>query len=99
MDIRNSDMLKETINFVENIEFSDNIKTEIKEEEGLDQEVWIHQPFDVKPKIEPVEASETVQAQIKTEPEFFSNDETETLSNESIEIKDEFSWANERLCL
>ena len=93
MDIRNSDMLKETINFVENIEFSDNIKTEIKEEEGLDQEVWIPQPFDVKPKIEPLEASETAQVIIKTEPEFFSNDETETLSNESIEIKDEFSWA------
>ena len=93
MDIENSDLLKETINFVENIEFSDNIKTEIKEEEGLDQEFWKHQPFDVKPKIEQVEASETDQVQIKTEPEFFSNDETETLSNESIEIKDEFSWA------
>ena len=95
MDIENSDLLKETINFVENIEFSDKIqpKTEIKEEEGLDQDVWKYSTFDVKPKLEQIEASETGEAKIKTEPEeFFSNDETETLCNESIDIKDEFMW-------
>ena len=49
MDIENSDLLKETINFVENIEFSEfQPKIEIKEEEGLDQEVWKSSPFDVK---------------------------------------------------
>ena len=50
MDIRNSDLLKETINFVEKIEFSEFLpKTEIKEEEGFDQEVLKYSPFDVKP--------------------------------------------------
>ena len=96
MDIENSDLLKETIDFVENIEFSDKIqpKTEIKEEEGLDQDVWKYSTFDVKPKLEQIEASETGEAKIKTEPEeFFCNDETETFCNESIEIKDEFTWA------
>ena len=53
MDIKNSDLLKETTNFVENIEFSEFLpKTEIKEEEGFDQEVWEPSPFDVKPKLE-----------------------------------------------
>ena len=94
MNIEKSDLLKETMNFVENIEFSEfQPKTEIKEEEGLDQEVWKSSPFDVKPKLEQVEASETGLVKIKTEPEeFFSNNETETLGNESIEIKDEFMW-------
>ena len=79
MDVNNN-FTKETINFVENIEFSEfQLKTEIKEEEGLNQEVWKPSPFDVKPKLEQVEASENGEAKIKTEPEeFFSNDETET---------------------
>ena len=95
MDVRNSDLL---LDFVETIEFSENLipKKEIKEEEGLKiekQEFSKTPSFDVKPKLEPVEASEIGQATIKTEPEeFFSNDQTETLSNESIEIKDEFMW-------
>ena len=94
MDIENSDLLKKTINFVGNIKFSEFLpKTEIKEEEGFDQEVLKYSPFDVKPKLEEMEASETGEAKIKTEPEeFFSNDGTETLCNESIEIKDEFMW-------
>ena len=94
MDIKNSDLLKETINFVENIEFSEfQPKTEIKEEEGLDQGVWKPSPSDVKPKLEQVETSETSDSKIKTEPEEFSSyDETETLCNESIVIKDEFMW-------
>ena len=72
MDIENADMLKETIlqtiNFVEDIEFSHKIqsKTEIKEKEVFDQEVWKSSPFDFKLKLEQVEASE---AKIKTEPE------------------------------
>ena len=97
MDIENSDLLKETIlqtiNIVENIGFSHNIqpKTEIKEEEPFDQEFWKSSSFDVKLKLEQVEAGK---AKIKTEPEeFFCNDETETFCNESIEIKDEFTWA------
>ena len=100
MDAENSDLLKktilQTINFVENIEFSHNIqpKTEIKEEKGFDQEVWKSSPFSVKLKLEQVEASETCHAKIKTEPEeFFSNDEAQTFCNESIEIKDEFMLA------
>ena len=95
MDIENSDLLKETINFVENIKFSEfQPKIEIKEEEGLDQEVWKSSPFDVKPKLEQVETSDTGEAKIKTEPEeFFSHNETETFCNESIDIKDEFMWA------
>ena len=95
MNMENSDLLKETINFVENIEFSEfQPKTEIKEEEGLDQEVWKSSPFDVKPKLEQIETPETGEAKIKTEPEdFFSYIETETFRNESIEIKDEFMWA------
>ena len=49
MDIENSNLIKETINFVENIKFSEfQPKIEIKEEEGLDQEVWKSSPFDVK---------------------------------------------------
>ena len=96
MDIRNSDLL---LDFVETIEFSENLipKKEIKEEEGLkieNQEFSQTPAFDVKPKFEPVETSEIGQAKIKTEPEeFFSNDQAETLSTESIEIKDEFEWA------
>ena len=79
MDTRNSNLLKDTIGFVENIEFSDNVmpKTEIKKEEGFKEEnqdqSWKSPPFDVEPKIEQVEASETGQIKIKTEPkEFFS---------------------------
>lgn len=97
MDIKNSDLLKETNDFVENIEFCDNIqpKAEIKEEEGFNQEVWKSLPLDIKPKLEQIEASKTGQVKIKTEPEleFFGNDETETLCNESIDIKNEFMWA------
>ena len=61
---------KETIEFVENIKFSENIqpKAEIKEEEGFDQEVWKSLPLDVKPKLEQKEGSETGQVKIKTEP-------------------------------
>ena len=94
MDVNNS-FAKETINFVENIEFSEfQHKTEIKEEEGLNQEVWKPSPFDIKPKLEQLEAFEICEAKIKTEPEeFFSNDETETLCTESLDIKDEFMWA------
>ena len=60
MDIRNSDLL---LDFVETIEFSENLipKKEIKEEEGLKiekQEFSKTPSFDVKPKLEPVEASE-----------------------------------------
>ena len=95
--IRNSDLL---IEFAENIEFSDNneLKTEIKEEEFKNenhQQFWKSTIFDVKPKLEQIESSETAQAKIKTEPEkFFNSDpEEETLSNESLEIKDEFMWA------
>jgi hypothetical protein len=90
MEIENSDLLKETIlqtvNFVENIDFSHNIqpKTEIKEEKGFDKEVWKYSPFDVKLKLGQVEAGE---AKIKTEPE-----EAQTFCNESIEINDEFMW-------
>ena len=60
----------------------------------MKQEVWKPSPFDVKPKLEQVEASEIGEAKIKTEPEeFFSNGETETLCTESLDIKDEFMWA------
>ena len=99
MDIRNSEQLRDTIDLVENIEFSENLipKKEIKEEEGFkieNQEFSKIPAFDFKHKLEPVETSEIGQAKIKTEPEeFFSNDQAETLSNESIEIKDEFMWA------
>ena len=79
MDTRNSYLLKDTIGFVENIKFSDNFmpKTEIKQEEGFKEEnqdqSWKSPPFDVEPKLEQVEASETGQIKIKTEPkEFFS---------------------------
>ena len=94
MDIEKSDLLKETMNFVENIEFSEfQPKTEIKEEEGLDQKVWKFSPFDVKPKLEQVEASEIGEAKVKSEPEkFFSNNQMDNLHNESIDIKDEFMW-------
>ena len=86
MDVDNS-FAKETINFVENIEFSEfQLKTEIKKEEGLNQEVWKPSPLDVKPKLEQVEASEIGEAKIKT-------DETETLCTESLDVKDEFMWA------
>ena len=85
MDIANSDM-QDTIDLVENIEFTENIqlKTEIKEEEGCDQPP----PVDVKPKLEPIENSETGQAKIqKTEPEeTFSNDETETLCTKWLKM-------------
>ena len=87
---RSTDMI---IEFAENIEFLDNDvpKTEIKEEEGFKKE---NQQFDVKPKFEQVESSETAQAKIKTRPEkLFSNHQEETLNNKSLEIKDEFMWA------
>ena len=95
MDVENSDVLKETINFVENIEFSEfQLKTKIKKEEGLNQEVWKPSPFDVKPKFEQLEACEIDESKIKAESEeFFSNDEAETLCKESLDIKDEFMWA------
>ena len=99
MDIRNSEQLRDTIDLVENIEFSENLipKKEIKEEEGFkieNQEFSKIPAFDFKHKLEPVETSEIGQAKIKAEPEeFSSNDQAETLSNESIEIKDEFMWA------
>ena len=57
MDITNSDLTKETMDFAENIEFSENIlpKTEIKEEKGFkieNQKVFLEsQPFDVKPDL------------------------------------------------
>ena len=89
--IRNSDLL---------IEFSDNneLKTEIKGEKFKNenhQQFWKSPIFDVKPKLEQIESSETAEAKIKTEPEkcFNSDPEEETLNNESIEIKDEFMWA------
>ena len=93
----------EIIDFVENIEFSDSVttKTEMKEEEQFkneNHEDWKSPLFDVKPKLEQVEASETGKletglVEIKTESEeFFSNDQTETLHTESLEIKDEFMW-------
>ena len=75
--IRNSDLL---IEFAENIEFSDNyeLKTEIKEEEFKKenhQQFWKSPIFDVKPKHEHVESSETAEAKIKTKPEnSFNND-------------------------
>jgi hypothetical protein len=86
------------IDFVENIEFSDSVtpKTEIKAEEeskNENHEDWKSPLFDVKPKLEQVEASETCLVEIKTEPEeSFTNDQTETLQTESLEIKDEFMW-------
>ena len=88
MDIRNSEQLRDTIDLVENIEFSENLipKKEIKEEEGFkieNQEFSKIPAFDFKHKLEPVETSEIGQAKIKTEPEeFFSNDQAETLPNE-----------------
>ena len=62
---------KETIWFVENIEFSENIqlKSEIKEKEGFDEEFWKSLPLDVKPKLEQKEGFETGQVKIKTEPQ------------------------------
>jgi hypothetical protein len=53
-----NDPSKEIISFVENIEFSDSIipKNEIKEKKGFDQEVWKSSPFDVKQKLDQVEA-------------------------------------------
>ena len=78
-DTRNSNLLEDTIGFVENIEFSENVmpKKEIKKEEGFKEEnqdqSWKSPPFDVEPKLEQVEASETGQIKIKTEPKgFFS---------------------------
>ena len=60
----------------------------------MKQEVWKPSPFDVKPKLEQVEASEIGEAKIQTEPEkFFRNDETEALCTESLDIKDDFMWA------
>ena len=91
MDIRSAD-------FDENIEFSDSVttKTEMKEEDQFkneNHEDWKSPLFDVKPKLEQIEASETGLVEIKTESEeFFSNDQTETLHTESLEIKDEFMW-------
>ena len=95
MDIKNSDLLQTAIKYVENLEFFDNIKpkADIKEEEGFDEKIWKSLQLDVKPKLEKVEASETGPAKIKIEPkEVTSNDERETLSNEFIDIKDEFIW-------
>ena len=63
-------------------------------QEGFDQEVQEPSPFDVKPKLEQIETSETGQVKIKTEPEeSVGNDEIETLCYESIDIKDEFMWS------
>ena len=61
---------KEAIEFVENIEFSEiiQLKSEIKEEEGFDEEFWKSLPLDVKSKLEQNEGSETSQVKIKTEP-------------------------------
>ena len=60
----------------------------------MNQEVWKPSQFDVKPKLEQVEASEIGKAKIKTQPEeIFRNDETETLCTESLDTKDEFMWA------
>ena len=79
MDIRNTDpLLKDTLDLVENIEFSDvNPKLEIQQDERFkieNQEFWKSPTFDVKPKLEHVEASENGQVKIKTEPEeLFTN--------------------------
>ena len=92
MDARNSNLLKDTIGFVENIEFSDNVipKTEIKKEEGFkedNQEIWKSPLFDLdrlENKLEQVEATETGQTKIKSEPEpkkFFSDDQAKTLKD------------------
>ena len=49
--------------------FSENImpKKEIKEEEDFDQEVWKSSSFDVRPKLDQVEGSETGQVEIKND--------------------------------
>ena len=79
MDIKNTDLLlKDALDLVENIEFSDvNPKLEIKQEEQFkieNQEFWKSPTFDFKPKLVPVEASENGQVKIKTEPEeLFTN--------------------------
>ena len=71
MDVRNTELLKDTLDSVENIEFSDvNPKLEIKQEEQFkieNPEFWKSPTFDDKPKLEQVEASETAQAKIETE--------------------------------
>ena len=69
MDITNCNLLK-NIDFVENIEFSENImaKKEMKEEEKFDQEVWKTSSFDVKPKLEQLEASERDEVKIENDP-------------------------------
>ena len=68
----------------------------MKEEEPFkneNHENWKSPLFDVKPKPEQIESSETGLIEIKTESEeFFSNDQTETLHTKSLEIKDEFMW-------
>lgn len=90
--IRNSDLLTKTTDFVENIEFSDNVipKTEIKKEEGFkeeNQEIWKSPLFDLdrlENKLEQVEATETGQTKKKSEPEpkeFFSDDQAKTLTD------------------
>ena len=90
--IRNSDLLMKTTDFVENIEFSDNVipKTEIKKEEGFkedNQEIWKSPLFDLdrlENKLEQVEATETGQTKVKSEPdpkEFFSDDQAKTLTD------------------
>ena len=61
---------KETIEFVENIEFSEiiQLKSDSKEKEGFDEEVQKSLPWDVKPKLDQKEDSETGKVKIKTEP-------------------------------
>ena len=61
---------KEAIEFVENIEFSEiiQLKSEIKEVEGFDEDVQKSLPWDVKPKLDQKEDSETGQVKMKTEP-------------------------------
>ena len=61
---------KELISFVENIEFSDNTipKREIKDEKGFNQEVCESSSFNVKPKLEQVEASENIEVKIENDP-------------------------------
>ena len=63
-----NDPSKETIRFVENIEFSDNTKREIKDEKGFDQKVCESPPFDVKAKLEQLKTSERNEVKIENDP-------------------------------
>ena len=63
LNILNSDLLRDTIEFAENIEFSDNFKPKIeiedeKESKIENQEFGKSTQFYVKPKLEPKESSE-----------------------------------------